>query len=322
MFFDSLSNVLLMCGFGMVAALVLDLLARFSAGWRRIWRAPAVAVVKISDKLEQRLNRAHRRGSAVRERGVVVTLVLLMAAALFGWLFHQLALALGPVGALVQIGFSAWCFSASGLLHAASRMRSMAEQARAEQLQAFIMPHVPKDTMLNDRYAMLRALLQGLAESVRDRMMAPLIGALLFGLPGLCAARMAAMLAQLWTRPLQSEHFSASVRSLWQALGAPASLLATTMLALATLITPGARALPAWRQWWLHAAQRMGTVAVLGGATGTQLAGPRIGDTKAAWVGEGTPKPNAHHFRVGIWLHQAARWLIALILICAALSLI
>lgn len=322
MLFDSLANALLMCGFGMVAALLLDMLALRIAPLRKFWVAPGAMIVSLCESLERRLNKAHRGDATVRGRGVVVTLVLVAIAAFVGWLLQQLVYALGSVGAIVQVIIAAWCFSAVGLLHAARRMRSQASQARAEQLQALVQPHVAKDALLNDRYSMMRALVQALAQSVRDRAMAPIIGALLFGLPGLLAVRLAALLARIWAHPVKGEDFSASVRSLWMVVGAPASVLAATMLATSALVTPGAKALPAWRQWWLHAAARDGAVAVLGGATGTQLAGPRIGAPQEKWLGEGTPKPNMHHFRIGAWLHQGARWQIALLLVCAALTLI
>ena len=318
----SLADSLLIAGFGLLLALMLDGLARIVPSFASLWQWPGTRLRVLVDGLDTRLNR-RRDAATLRGRGVLLTLCFIFLAALAGFGINRLAMLIGRGGVSVEILAAAWCFASAGPLMAASTLRaaSASTTVRLEQLREDALPYLPKDALVQDRFGLIRAMAQTLAQGLRDRFFAPLLGAVLFGLPGLLAMRLAALLAWRWTKP-SGAAFSASVRSLWKVMGWPASVLAATSLALAAFVTPGVRVGAAWRAWWMHARGPEGAVAVMAGALQLQLAGPRLGQPNHPWLGTGTPKPAPLALRDAAWLHEAARWMWALLLICTALRFV
>jgi adenosylcobinamide-phosphate synthase len=316
MLLHTLSDAWMVTLLAVMVSMVLDGLALLLPAVARPLYVPAKLARVLLLVLEQRLNRSHRGAQTLRARGVIVTLLVLAVVAALGWGITVLGARDTNGGIMLEVVTLALCCSATPLLLACRRFAAMHVLARNEQLLSIVQPFAARNALLHDRHGMTRTLMAAVAHALVSHLAAPVLGYVLFGLPGTLAVRFFATAAHAWQGDARrTDSFAASVLTVWRAVAWLPSVLAATALALAAWCVPGTRGFSALKGWWLYAHREEGVLAVLAYAVGISLGGPKRGAPNPnQWLGDGSARPSAGALTRSIWLFWAARLLMVCVL--------
>ncbi len=171
---------------------------------------------------------------------------------------------------------------------------------------------VGRDTAALDEAGIVRAALESLAENFSDGIVAPLLWAAVFGLPGAVFYK-AVNTADSMIGHLTPRHaaFGMAAAKLDDAINLPASRLAALCLILAAPAQSRAAAREAVRRDApRHRSPNAGwPEAAMAGALGLRLAGPRLYkgvQVEDAWMGAGTPNATVTDLDRGLVLYRRA----------------
>lgn len=270
-------------------ALLLEAAAGYPPGLLRraghpvMWAGAAIAW------LDRRLN----RGRAVRTRGVLAVLLLLLAAGLPAWAVQAACLRWLPH----PVALAVLAVLASSLL----AQRSLWTHVRAVQAgldaglaegRAAVAHIVGRDTASLDRAGVARAAIESLAENFADGVAAPALWCALLGLPGIALYKAVNTADSMIGHRTPRHHaFGWAAARLDDLVNLPASRLAALLLAVASGRGWRRAARAVLRDARRHRSPNAGwPEAAMAGALGLRLAGPRTYGAMLvddAWMGRG-----------------------------------
>ncbi|WP_323797648.1 adenosylcobinamide-phosphate synthase CbiB [Nisaea sp.] len=294
--------------------------------WNRLPH-PVVLFGNLIGWGETRWNRPGAGDAARRRGGVFLTVLLLAAAALAGWLLHRLV-------SFVSYGWLLEAAIASVFLAQKSLHDHVAAVARAFETDGLpgarraVSMIVGRDPEQLDEGGVSRAAIETAAENFSDGVVAPAFWYLLAGLPGLLAYKALntadSMIGHKNDRYREFGWASARLDDLANLI--PARLSAVLIWA-AAFVVPGADARSSVRATLrdarLHRSPNAGwPEAAMAGALGLRLAGPRVYGGKIvedAWMGAGGGDAGMGDIRRALTLFRLACG--ALILLTGFLAL-
>ena len=250
--------------------------------WRRV-RHPVMLFGSAIAFCDRKLNSNALDGSTRRVNGVISITILLLLAAVTGFILHALFLRLHFVGALLEI-LVVTVFLAQKSL--ADHVKAVAAALHADGLEggrAAVSMIVGRDPQALDGAGICRAAIESLAENFSDGVVAPALWYAVAGLPGLLAYKM------LNTADSMIGHRSDTYRDFgWAAARLddlanwPAARFSLVLIALGAYVNWGrvsARRCVSvcLRDHALHRSPNSGwPESAFAGALDLQLAGPRI----------------------------------------------
>lgn len=277
----------------LLIALILSLLFGWLIGRFLNLHVLVDLAASLAQWLGRKLNKAKRDAATRAWRGVIMLLLLLLPAALLGfWIDH------GPRETAIAILMLMLTVALQ-----ASTMLRLWRQARARSLKLqSTQPHY----LFADTHAVLRFHILAHSESFAIGIVGVGLWYLLLGMAGVAAYLVLALTAAQFTDAhADTRLFGSVARSLFAASDALPRLLATGLLLLAALPTPGTHILAAARHatgsWPAFVAQLLGIA--LGGPM------PVARRTKTLdWVGNGTAQLETRHLERWLML-----WAVALV---------
>ncbi len=282
--------------------------------WRRLPH-PVVLIGRTVTALERRLLDPTASPAAKRRRGMLLVAIVLAGALALGLLVHLPARAVEH-GWIVEAVIGGVLLAQRSLSdHVLAVARGMDEGIEAARRKVAMI--VGRDPDRLDMPAVGRAAVESAAENFSDGVIAPLVWALLLGLPGLIAYKavntMDSMIGHKSARYLD---FGRAAARLDDLVNLPASRLTALLVVAAAALLPGASPGTAWRtvrrDARLHRSPNAGwPEAAFAGALGIRLCGPRTYGGVASvahWIGAGRAEVTATDVRRSLdllWLSWA-----------------
>jgi adenosylcobinamide-phosphate synthase len=279
----------------LIGALLLDAAVGDMPRLFRTVPHPVVLVGRAVTWLDIRLNREQRSEHARRVRGILTVAVLVLAAALLGYLVQRLCQAIA-LGWLVEIVVIAVLVAQRSLFDRVHDVAVALTDGGVAGGRAAVRHIVGRDPESLDAHGVARAGIESLAENFSDGVVAPVFWTLLLGLPGLFIYKTANTLDSM------IGHMTPRYRSFgWAAarfddlLNLVPARLSGLLIALAAALTSQARGGPALRVMLRDAGKHRSPnagwpEAAIAGALDLALAGPRRygGEIVAdPWLGDG-----------------------------------
>jgi adenosylcobinamide-phosphate synthase len=299
----------------LIAALLLDA-ALGDPPW--LWRRlphPVVLIGRAVTALERRLLDPSAPPAAKRRRGMLLVGIVLAGALLTGLLVHLLARGFAH-GWIVEAVIGAVMLAQRSLFdHVLAVARGMDEGIDAARRKVAMI--VGRDPDRLDGPAVGRAAIESAAENFSDGVVAPLVWALVLGLPGLLAYKalntMDSMIGHKSERYLD---FGRAAARLDDLVNLPASRIAALLVATGAMLLPGADPRAAWRTVRQDARRHRSPnagwpEAAFAGALGVRLCGPRTYGGVASvahWIGAGRAEVTPNDVRRSLdllWLSWA-----------------
>lgn len=302
------------------AALVAEGILGGLPGVRSLLETPRAMVGALAGWFDEKLNRRARGRGALRMRGALVALVVVLVSGAAG-AGLQLAARQGPHGWIVV--FSALLFLLGQRRPIDAMRRVLAalragETARAATAAAGL---VRFDVFGDDLHGIARATVQGGTIRVVDGVLASLFWFLLLGLPALCVfAGLAAAADVIGRRSPRHIDFGFAVARLQDVLALPGAVLAGPLLCIAALFCPAANPARAFSGWLGDLGAR-GLAAgyrgegAIAGAFRLSLGGPLQFDGEVIagrWIGDGRARAETGDVQKAIFLLSIACLLVAL----------
>ena len=275
---------------------------------------PVVVMGRAVAGLDRRLNRPERSESDRRLRGVVVAVLVPLAAAAAG-------LGIAFVARTVPHAWPAEVFVAATLIAQRSLFEHVHDVARALQgggLEAgrfAVARIVGRDPQSLDVHGVARAAVESLAENFSDAVVAPVFWYALLGLPGLLAYKAVNTLdSMVGYRTERYRAFGWASARLDDAMNLVPARLAALMIAVAALFTPKGRPLRAVATMVTDARHHRSPnsgwpEAAMAGALGLALAGPRRYPGQGVdgqWIGSGRARATVTDIDRALVLFTAA----------------
>jgi adenosylcobinamide-phosphate synthase len=280
---------------------------------------PVVLAGRAVAFFERRLNRPNRSDRSRRERGVVTVIVLVGAAALFGWILHWLS-RFSLLGAVVEALAIAILVAQRSLFEHVTTVGAALTSGGLAAGRSAVSHIVGRDPMRLDAPGVARAALESLAENFSDGVVAPVFWYLLLGLPGLFAYKMTNTLdSMIGHRSERYRSFGWAAARFDDLVNLVPAVLSGLLLSAAALFAGEAMAGHALsvmlRDGRKHHSPNAGwPEAAMAGALGLALAGPRVyaeGEVRDPWLGDGTPNATPADILRGLRLYLLACLLLA-----------
>jgi len=296
----------------LLLALILDILLGPSLSSRAVSIHPLNGFAALVRWCDRKLNRERRSAATRAGRGALIVSILVLSAGVFGWLIawasreipHGFLLELIVIVLLIdqravhedvrRVGAA---LSSEGLGAARARLNTVGG-GRAERL---------------DAHAVARTAIEISARSFAYGVVAPAFWYAVFGLPGLCALRAAAVIDDVVGEPTERNRaFGFAAQRFNEAMLLIAAPIAGVLLLAASLFVPTAAPGRAARAMLGRAgpyrSRAMGwPVGAVAGALGLALAGPRRGTyAREAWVDSGTAQATPLDVRRALFLFTIA----------------
>ena len=307
------------------AALTCEALFGYPQALYRAIGHPVTWIGALIRRLDGALN---REGDSFVVRKLAGCLALALLLAITG------GVALGLQGALTGWGgFALLALLAASLPAQRSLYEHVADVAQALESEGLeggrraVSMIVGRNTAVLDEAGVARAAIESLAENFSDGVVAPLFWTALGGLPGGVLYKAANTAdSMIGHRTKRHEAFGWAAARFDDVINLPASRLTALFLLAAASLTPGLSAREGWRALWrdagLHRSPNAGwPEAVMAGALGLRLAGPRVYGTELtqdAFMGSGRAEATAADIRSALNLYRRALMVQALTLFALA----
>jgi adenosylcobinamide-phosphate synthase len=280
----------------LLLALALDALIGDPAWLYRRVPHPVALIGGAISWLERHWLEPDQPPCALRRRGLLLGVLIVVASALVGLGLQWLCLQI-PFGWLLLGLLMSSLLAQRGLYeHVAAVAAGLGEGLA--QGRAAVAHIVGRDPEQLDAPAVARAAIESTAENFSDGVAAPVLWGVVLGLPGMLPYKAIntadSMIGHRTPRYLDFGRFAARLDDVASWL--PARLAALLILAAACL-APGTTPAAGWRALWRDAARHRSInagwpEAAMAGSLGLRLAGPRRYGGQVvedAWMGEGTP---------------------------------
>jgi len=275
---------------------------------------PVVLAGQAIAFFDRKLNRASRSDRRRRERGIVTVVVLVGMAAAIGsgieWLCRGSVL-----GALVEAFVIGVLLAQRGLYEHVAVVAVALERGGLPAGREAVRHIVGRDPLRLDAHGVARAAIESLAENFSDGIVAPVFWYLLFGLPGLCAYKMANTLdSMIGHRTPHYRAFGWAAARLDDVLNTVPAPLSGVLLAAAAVFAsnsrPGHALTIMLRDGRKHHSPNAGwPESAMAGALGLALAGPRRypeGLVADSWLGDGSARAGVSDIVRGLQLYRLA----------------
>lgn len=295
-------------------ALLIDALVGDPPALYRRLPHPVVVIGGWIGRYEPRLNRGPR--SLRRVNGLLLTVTVVVAAGLVGWLVG-LPLGLLPGGGLLEAALASTLLAGRGLHDHVAAVAAGLRRGLAAGRGA-VAHIVGRDPAGLDRAGVARAAVESAAENFSDGLVAPVLWYLLLGLPGLCAYKAINTLdSMIGHRSERYRVFGRAAARLDDWANWLPARLSGALLVVACWVTPGADPQRAWavmqRDAGKHRSPNAGwPEAAVAGALRLALVGPRCYAGQSAddpWLGDGTAELDAADIDRVLRLYRRA-WLV------------
>lgn len=313
----------------LLAALIFDAVSGDSSALERVLGLPRRIVLAAAGWCDRRLNRLNRSGGARAVRGFIVTAVfavgavaagLALTAVLRGIPDGQLVYGRLPYGRLIEVLIVA---GALGLRRPWNQMRATAGALEWQGITAgreAVRPLTGRHVYSLDDHGVVRVAIEGAAEALEHRVVAPALWYALLGLPGLMLWMASDGLAHaIGGGGPRHDRFGRAAAILHRLLGYVPARLTAFLVVLACPFVPKARPLEAVRTVFGAGPP---PVAAFAGALGLSLGGPRKeGEVliRDAWIGEGRARAIPADLRRAMAVYAVACLLLAGIVAVAAI---
>ncbi len=290
---------------------------------------PVALIGKAIALFDRRLNRDTRSEATRRVRGVVVLILMALAALAVGSAL-SLGAALIPQGWILELILVAVLVAQRSLFDHVMAVRRALEQQGLAAGRAAVSQIVGRDPETLDGFAVARAGIESLAENFSDGIVAPVLFYAAGGLPGILLYKTVNTLdSMIGHRSERYRAFGWASARFDDLLNLIPARLSGLMIALAAFFLPDGRPIRAIRLMWRDARKHRSPnagwpEAAMAGALGLSLAGPRrygalvIDDP---WLGDGTVQAMAGDMRRALMLFVVACLIELLMLGGAALAL-
>ena len=223
---------------------------------------------------------------------------------------------LSPSGSrAVEIYLAASCLATRNLLDEAKCVVQAMEDSDLERARLRLSRIVGRDTAGLDASGIARAVIETLAESLCDGVIAPLTYLVIGGVPMAMAYKAVNTLdSMIGHRDEDYEWFGKTAARLDDAANFLPARIAALLVCSACAIFEPSNACSAWRTWRLdglrHASPNAGqTESAMAGALRVQLGGVNMYDgecVETALLGPGFPGPEVHHVRKALRITAVA----------------
>jgi adenosylcobinamide-phosphate synthase len=309
----------------LLMALILDAILGPSLSARTISIHPLNGFAALVRWCDRKLNRERRSAATRAGRGALIVAFLVLGAGLFGWAIAFAARHI-PHGFLLELVAIVLLVDQRAVHEDVRRIgNALANEglgAARERLNA-----VSGGAERLDAYAVARAAIEVSARSFAYGVVAPAFWYALFGLPGLCALRAAAVIDDVVGEPTERNRaFGFAAARFNEALLLIAAPIAGLVLLIASLFVPTARPRRAARAMLGRAgpyrSRAMGwPVGAVAGALGLALAGPKRGTyAREPWIDAGTAQATPLDVRRALFLFTVACLLNGILVAGAALG--
>ena len=282
-----------------LAALIIDAIWGDPPWLYRRLPHPVVIMGKAIASLDALWNQPTRSSQGRRHCGIAATLIVIGCSMLLSgglaWLVTMI-----PQGQWFLAIAASTLLAQHGLLQSVTQISHILREAdqdiRLTHARHALRCLVGRDTKNLDEAAIGRASLESLAENLSDAVIAPLLAYLCFGLVGMAAYKAINTTdSMIGYRHEPYRDFGWFAARLDDLVNWPAARITGALLLLAAVLVPGASPIRALRAWRYdsprHSSPNAGhPEAVLAGALGIALAGPRVYAGKreeGAWMGSG-----------------------------------
>lgn len=281
--------------------------------WRRVPH-PVALLGRLIALLDRQLNREARSAASRRTRGLLVAVLLIVAAGLLGWAI-QVAARTAPYGWLIELAAIVILLASRSLFDHVRAVATALDKGGLVAGRAAVRHIVGRDVDRLDEYGVARAAIESCAENFSDAVVAPSFWYLLLGLPGLLIYKTVnTMDSMIGYRTPRHQAFGQAAARIDDALNVIPARLAGLMIVFAACFTPGGSPVRAWRTMLRdhgnHASPNSGwPEAAMAGALGLALAGPRPyhGALKPApWIGDGVARATPSDIRRALYLYGVA----------------
>jgi adenosylcobinamide-phosphate synthase len=311
----------------LLAALVVDAAFGDPEWLYRLVSHPAVMFGRCIDAGERWLYRSEATGVALRLRGGLLTLIIVIGAYGTG-LVISLVLERVPGGWILEAIVASSMIAFRSLYdHVKAVVRGLNE-GLAEG-RAAVGHIVGRDPETLDGPAVARSAVESLAENFSDGVVAPVFWYLLLGLPGIYAYKaLNTADSMIGQRTARYQDFGTAAARLDDLANYVPARLSGALLAAAAAAVPGADARQAWRTMTRDAPKHRSPnagwqEAAVAGALGLALAGPRVygGETvDDHWMGDGRAALTTADIDRALKLYLAAGGLVAALIAMGWLS--
>jgi adenosylcobinamide-phosphate synthase len=312
----------------LLAALILDAVLGDLSALERVIGLPRRVVLAAAGWCDRRLNRLNRSASARAVRGFIVTAVFAAGAVSVGlaltvvlrwvpdghFVYGRL-----PYGRLIEVLIVA---GALGLRRPWNLLRATAGALEWQGLTAgreAVRPLTGRHVYSLDDHGVVRVAIEGAAEALERRVVAPAFWYALLGLPGLMLWTASDGLAHAIGGGPRHDRFGRAAAILHRLLGYGPARLTALLVVLACPFVPNARPVEAARTAFGAGPP---PVAAFAGALGLSLGGPRReGEVliRDAWIGEGRARAVPADLRRAMAVYAVACLLLAAIVALAAI---
>lgn len=298
----------------LLAILLLDLVLGFVPQMHRL-HPPIEIFGRRLAGVERKLNRENRSLANLMIRGAVVTVVILVVAALLGWGLWRLALVL-PFGIAAEAIVLFLAISQSRVICVMGEARDAVLNGDLDIARRALNALLPGNYGGRDEYTIARALIEIGGRGFLARFVGPAFWFCLAGLPGVFLYVASRQLAVAFNRRSgRGDAFGLTARGVLDALDYLPARLAGLILIVAGVFLPhgapkGGMAVlgrdgklyPDVNGRWI--------IAPLAGVLGLALIGPRPVDGPAAggagWIGDGRAQAGAVDLRRAVYLLTVA----------------
>lgn len=275
---------------------------------------PVSWIGRLISVLDRRLNTDGEPPEARRKAGIAALAAVVAIAGLLGWLLEWI-FGHGAIGRLfVALIASTLIASRSLYEHVEAVARALSQYGLADARQA-VGRIVGRNPEMLDEHGVARAAIESLAENASDGIVAPVFWFAVLGLPGLLVYKAINTAdSMIGHRTPRHEAFGWAAARLDDFVNLPASRLTALLLAMASVVTPGASVAGALeavsRDAPKHRSPNAGwPESAMAGALGLKLNGPktygavRVDD---AYMGDGRRDATADDIRAALRLTTAA----------------
>ena len=275
---------------------------------------PVAVLGRFIAFLERRLNRTSRDEATRTVRGGLVAGLIVVLAALAGWLVLSLTRRFAA-GWLIELFFVTVLVAQRSLYDHVRLVARGLDAGGVRAGRAAVRHIVGRDPEALDEHGIARAALESLFENFADGVVAPAFWYVVAGLPGLFVAKavntLDSMIAHRSPRYLA---FGAATAALDTTMNFVPARLAGLIIGCAAAFAPTASPLPAFRVMFADARKHRSVNAgwpegAAAGALNLALAGPRRYGKELVddpWIGTGPAQATSADIRRGLFLFVAA----------------
>ncbi len=261
-------------------------------------------------EVERRLNREHRLESELEVRGYIVLAAGVCAAFAIGGLLSGLSL---YTSKFLDIAVLAVLLPVRPAMDMARSVQKALQNKNNTQARTVFATSIWRHHAVMDEYALARAAMETLAVHFAERILAPIMFYVLFGLPG----ALACLFVTLLHDTVSGGSFSKAAKQVYVLTHWLPSRFAACLWIMASAFLPDGNIKETAKHIWPLMGQESAQILALscaGHVLHVSLGGPASVYSGGKWLGGGTPKPLPSHVGSAVYLFAVLHVLLIMIL--------